>query len=160
MYRKEFCIILIYLIFTSCGFTPSLKIKDLNPVETKIHYQIGDSSYIARDTLRTFLKNTDQNEAQYIININVIESESAVNIGTDGSVIEYKIEVLIEYEMIDNESGKLIHKSQSRGFSNYDVSSSEYSTELVKQEAIKIAIDQAAELMKIMTQSQITKKLE
>mgnify|MGYP000629365328 CR=1 FL=1 len=39
----------------------------------------------------------------------------------------------------------------------YDVPSSEYSTELVKEEAIKIAIDQAAELMKIMTQSQISK---
>ena len=157
MFRKEFCIILIFLIFTSCGFTPSLKVKELNLSSTKIHYKIENSSYIARDTLRTLLKNTDQNEAQYIININIIESESAVYIGTDGSVIEYKIEVLIEYEIIDNESGKLIHKSQSRGFSNYDVSSSEYSTELVKEEAIKIAIYQATELMKIMTQSQINK---
>ena len=157
MYRKEFCIILICLIFTSCGFTPSLKIKELNQAETKIHYQIENSSYIARNNLRTFLKNTDQNEAQYIININVIESESAVNIGTDGSVIEYKIEVLIKYEIIENKSGNLIHASQSRGFSNYDVTSSEYSTELVKQEAIKIAINQAAQLMKIMTQSKISK---
>ena len=157
MFRKEFCIILIFLIFTSCGFTPSLKVKELNLSSAKIHYKIENSSYIARDTLRTFLKNTDQNEAQYIININIIESESAVNIGTDGSVIEYKIEVLIKYEIIDNKSGKLIHKSQSRGFSNYDVSNSEYSTELVKQDAIKVAINQAAQLMDIMTQSQISK---
>ena len=157
MFRKEFCIILIFLIFTSCGFTPSLKVKELNLSSTKIHYKIENSSYIARDTLRAFFKNTDQKEAQYVININVIESDSAVNIGTDGSVLEYKIEVLIGYEIIDNKTGELIHKSQSRGFSNYDVSNSEYSTELVKQDAIKVAINQAAQLMDIMTQSQISK---
>ncbi len=157
MLIKKFCIVLICLIFFSCGFTPSLKVEGLNTANSTIHYKIENSSYIARDTLRTFLKNSDQNEAQYILYINVTESESAVNIGADGSVLEYKIEVLIEYEIIDNNSGMLIHESQSRGFSNYDVSSSEYSTELVKQEAIKIAINQAAQLMKIMAQSQISK---
>ena len=157
MIIKKFWIVLICLTLISCGFTPSLKVKELDTANSTIHYNIENSSYIARDTLRTFLKNTDHNDAQYIININVSESESAVNIGTDGSVLEYKIEVLIEYEIVDNKSEKQIHKSQSRGFSNYDVSSSEYSTELVKQEAIKIAINQAAQLMKIMTQSQISK---
>ena len=149
---KKFCIVLICLTFISCGFTPSLKVVELNATNSTIHYKIENSSYTARDTLRTFLKNTDQNEAQY----NVTETESAVNIGADGSVLEYKIEVLIKYEIIENKSGNLIHESQSRGFSNYDVTSSEYSTELVKQEAIKIAINQAAQLMKIMTQSKIS----
>ena len=153
---KKFCIVLFCLTFISCGFTPSLKVVELNATNSTIHYKIENSSYTARDTLRTFLKNTDQNEAQYIIYINVTETESAVNIGADGSVLEYKIEVLIKYEIIENKSGNLIHESQSRGFSNYDVTSSEYSTELVKQEAIKIAINQAAQLMKIMTQSKIS----
>ena len=154
---KKFCIVLICLTFISCGFTPSLKVVELNTTNSTIHYKIENSSYIARDTLRTFLKNADQNEAQYIVYINVTETESAVNIGADGSVLEYKIEVLIKYEIIENKSGNLIHESQSRGFSNYDVTSSEYSTELVKQEAIKIAINQAGQLMKIMTQSKISK---
>ena len=157
MIIKKFWIVLICLTLISCGFTPSLKVEELNTTNSTIHYIIENSSYIARDTLRTFLKSTDQNEAQYIIYINVTETESAVNIGADGSVLEYKIEVLIKYEIIENKSGNLIHASQSRGFSNYDVTSSEYSTELVKQEAIKIAINQAAQLMKIMTQSKISK---
>ena len=126
MIKKLVFIIFICQIFISCGFTPSLKVEETNKAISQIHYEIQDSSYIARQTLKTFLKSANQNEARYISYINVVETESAVNIASNGSVLEYKIEVLIDYRITEPKSEKLIHTSKSRGFSNYDVSTSEY----------------------------------
>ena len=157
MLRKSLSILVAFHVFISCGFTPTLKMLDQNQVGAKIYFEIKNSTYLARETLRTFLKSTNKNEAQYIIDIKVNEAESAVNIASNGSVLEYKIEVLIEYQIIDNNNESLIHKSQSRGFANYDVSNSEYSTNLIKNEALKTAILEAAQLMSIMVESKINR---
>ena len=148
MLRKSLSILVAFHVFISCGFTPTLKMLDQNQVGAKIYFEIKN---------RTFLKSTNKNEAQYIIDIKVNEAESAVNIASNGSVLEYKIEVLIEYQIIDNNNESLIHKSQSRGFANYDVSNSEYSTNLIKNEALKTAILEAAQLMSIMVESKINR---
>ena len=46
--------------------------------------------------------------------------------------------VKINYSIRSIQSGDLIYKSQSRGFANYDVSKSEYTNTIVKNEAVNI----------------------
>ena len=155
MIKKILFAVIFFQVIISCGFTPTLKLADQGQTRSKIYYEIENSSYKAHETLRDFFRNADKDEAKYISYIKVNESEYAVNIASNGSVLEYKIEVLIEYRVVRTDNEKLIHNSQTRGFANYDVSSSEYSTNLVKNEALKTAILGAAQLMNIMVNSKI-----
>lgn len=154
MIKKIIIILSVLQFIVSCGFTPTLKMKDSLQNDAKLYYQTEDTSYLARDVLKDILKGADKNEADYFLKLNVAESESAVNVESDGSVVEYRVEALIQYELYNSE--KLIYKSQSRGLANYDVSSSEYTNNLVRNEALKTAISQAAQLMDIMVQSKIS----
>ena len=156
MFKIIYLIILISQFIIACGFTPTLKVSDENNSTPKIYYEIQVSSYIAKQTLNNYLKNIAEEESKYTLKIDINESESAVNIRSDGSVVEYRVEASIVYQLIDTKSGKLIHSSQTRGFSNYDVSNSEYTNTLVKNEALKTAINDAAQLMSIMAQSKIS----
>lgn len=154
MIKKIIIILSVLQFIVSCGFTPTLKMKDSLQNDAKLYYQTEDTSYLARDVLKDIFKGADKNEADYFLKLNVAESESAVNVESDGSVVEYRVEALIQYELYNSE--KLIYKSQSRGLANYDVSSSEYTNNLVRNEALKTAISQAAQLMDIMVQSKIS----
>jgi len=155
MIKKIIIVLSVLQFIASCGFTPTLKMKDSLQNDVKLYYQTAEgTSYLARDVLKDIFKVADKNEADYLLKLNVAESESAVNIESDGSVVEYRVEALIKYELYNSE--KLIYKSQSRGLANYDVSSSEYTNNLVRNEALKTAISQAAQLMDIMVQSKIS----
>ena len=46
--------------------------------------------------------------------------------------------------------------SQSRGFENYDVSSSEYTNSIIQKEALERALIEGIQLMNIIIQSKIT----
>ena len=155
MIKKIIIVLSVLQFIASCGFTPTLKMKDSLQNDVKLYYQTAEgTSYLARDVLKDIFKVADKNEADYLLKLNVAESESAVNIESNGSVVEYRVEALIKYELYNSE--KLIYKSQSRGLANYDVSSSEYTNNLVRNEALKTAISQAAQLMDIMVQSKIS----
>jgi hypothetical protein len=120
-----------------------------------VYFETEGNSYLARQTLNENIKKININEANFLARVKVNESESAVNIQSDGSVDEYKVEVLIYFQIINIENNNLIYESQSRGFANYDVSNSEYTNTLVKNNALKTAISDAAQLMNIMVQSKI-----
>ena len=153
--------ILLFIIFsqfiTNCGFTPTLKTLDDSQTPSDVFYQVESGSYLARQTFRTLFKNIDKSKANYIAKINITESESAVNILSNGSVSEYKVEVLFKYKLVYADRNELIQDSLTRGFANYDVSSSEYTNNLVKNEALKTAINEATQLMSIKIKSKISK---
>ena len=128
---------------------------DENEKSNNVYYEIVNSSLEARESLRNYFKNINKNEAQYITYVQITEDESAVNIA-NGSVLEYKVEVLIKYKIIKKDNSNVIHESQSRSFANYDVSTSEYNNNLVRNEALKTAITEAAQLMNIMVESKIS----
>jgi hypothetical protein len=49
----------------------------------------------------------------------------------------------------------MIFESQTRGFANYDVSSSEYTNTLVRRDALEKAITDGIQLMNIIVQSKV-----
>ena len=155
---KKILIVIIFSCFISnCGFTPTLKTNDDNQLSSVVFYQIESGSYLVKQTFRSLFKNTDKNKADFIASINISESESAVNILSNGSVSEYKVQVLIQYKLVYAHSNELIQESLARGFANYDVSNSEYSNNLVKIEAIKTATNEAAQLMNNIIKGKINK---
>jgi len=156
MIKKIISIIFVSQLVFSCGFTPILKNLD-NQANILIYYEINPkNSYTARKILNSELQSIDKSEAKFLTKINVIEQESAVNIKSSGAVDEYKIEVLIKFEIFDILNNVMILTSQSRGFENYDVSSSEYTNSLIQNESLERALIKGIQLMNIIIQSKIT----
>ena len=156
MIKKIISIIFVSQLFLSCGFTPALKNLD-NQNNTLVYYEINPlTSVIARQILDSELQTTNKDKAKFLIKINVIENESAVNVKSSGSVDEYRIEVLIQFEIFYIENNIMLIASQSRGFENYDVSSSEYTNSLIYKESLERALVEAIQLMNIIIQSKIT----
>ena len=156
MIKKIIGIIFILQLVISCGFTPILKDrKDIN--NALMYYEINpSSSYQARQLLNSMFINLEKDQARFITKVNVVETESAVNIDSSGSVNEYKIEILINFRIFEIETNNIIFESQSRGFANYDVSNSEYTNKLVKKDALNRALSSGIQLMNIIVQGKIS----
>ena len=118
MTKKIIGLVLLLQLIISCGFTPTLKnLESENSALT--YYAISpDNSYLARQVLKSQLKNLDKNEAKFLTKVRILEKESAVNVTSSGSVDEYKIEVLVNFEIFNILGDTLLFKSQSRGFAN------------------------------------------
>ena len=155
MIRKFIIIIFVFELFVTCGFTPTLKVSNYENNNLIIYEINSDNSYEAKQALKSIITNQDSDNANFLIKIDVIEKESAVNILSSGAVSEYRIEVLINYEIFNIKTNDLIDKSMSRGFANYDISSSEYNNTLLREEALKQALSDGMRLMNIIVQSKI-----
>ena len=139
----------------SCGFTPILK-DSIDTNNVIVYYEIDpSSSYQARQLVSSAFINLEKDKAKFVTKVNVIETESAVNIESSGSVNEYKIEVLINFKIFEIETNTKIFDSQTRGFANYDVSSSEYTNTLVQKDALEKALTDGIQLMNIIVQSKV-----
>lgn len=155
MIKKIINLIFISHLLISCGFTPILKEKKDND-NPLVYYEINpSSSYEARQLLNSSFINLEKDKAKFIVKVNIMESESAVNIESSGSVNEYKIEILINFKVYEIETNNMIFESQTRGFANYDASSSEYANTLAQQDALEKALTDGIQLMNIIVQSQI-----
>ena len=155
MIKKLIGIIFIFYMVVSCGFTPILK-DSIDTNNVIVYYEIDpSSSYQARQLLSSTFVNLEKDKAKFVTRLNIIETESAVNIESSGSVNEYKIEVLINFKIFEIETNTIIFGSQTRGFANYDVSSSEYTNTLVKRDALEKALTDGIQLMNIIVQSKV-----
>ena len=155
MIKKLIGIIFIFYIVISCGFTPILK-DSIDTNNVIVYYEIdSSSSYQARQLVNSAFINLEKDKAKFVTKVNIIETESAVNIESSGSVNEYKIEVLINFKIFEIETNTKIFDSQTRGFANYDVSSSEYTNTLVQRDALKKALTDGIQLMNIIVQSKV-----
>jgi hypothetical protein len=153
---KKFIILMFVLqLLVACGFTPILKdVTESN--NALVYYEIDpSSSYHARQLLSSKFINLEKDRSKFITKVYITETESAVNIESSGSVNEYKIEILINFKIYEIETNNMIFESQTRGFANYDVSSSEYANTLAQQDALEKALTDGIQLMNIIVQSQI-----
>ena len=155
MIKKTIGLIFILQLIISCGFSPILKDTKDND-STLVYYEIDpSSSYQARQLLSSTFVNLEKDKAKFVTRLNIIETESAVNIESSGSVNEYKIEVLLNFKIFEIETNTKIFDSQTRGFANYDVSNSEYTNTLVQKNALEKALTNGIQLMNIIVQSKV-----
>tara|TARA_B110000027_G_scaffold120831_1_gene134558 strand:- start:266 stop:742 length:477 start_codon:yes stop_codon:yes gene_type:complete len=156
MYKKIIISIFISQLFVACGFKPIYKITNNQMISSSISYQIQDSaSYELQQILIKRLSSEDSEIAKYIVKLSINEQTSAVNVLSNGSVSEYRVEVLINYTIINNQSDVNLYSSKSRGFANYDSSNSEYKNDLMKKEALEKASSDAIRLMQVLIQNKI-----
>ena len=155
MIKKILILFFCFRLLVGCGFTPLLKVSEYQN-NALVAYEINpNNSYEARQALNSTFQNLNDEKATFITKVDIIETESAVNVMSSGVVSEYRVEILINFEIFRIGSDDLIYKSQSRGFANYDISNSEYNNKLLKKEALKQALSDGMKLMNIIVQSKV-----
>ena len=78
-------------------------------------------------------------------------------VNTNGTVAKYRIEIEIEYELIQIDIDEVISTGTTRGFAQYDVTDSEIVNEDTRKSMTKIATKNAIQLMTSRIQSSIAK---
>jgi hypothetical protein len=88
--------------------------------------------------------------------LTISESLTPLIINTNGTVAKYRIEILINYDLIEISSNEEISSGTARGFAQYDVGTSEVGNEDTKKSMTKIATKNAIQLMVSKIQSSIS----
>ena len=147
----------IILLFTaSCGFKPIHKISDLNNANTSYSVKIlNNISREIREEINTNIIPVDNEEYSALLTIS--ESLTPLIINTNGTVAKYRIEIEINYELIEVETGKEVSSGMARGSAQYDVGTSEIINEDTKKSMTKIATKSAIQFMVSKLRSSISK---
>ena len=107
-------------IFTSCGFKPMYKISDL---ETDFrNYNVKIVSAVSREIRDEVRANIfPKNNAAYEVLLQIDYDQTPLIINTNGTVAKYRIEVKIDFEIIELSENETINLGTTRGFAQYDV---------------------------------------
>ena len=89
--------------------------------------------------------------------LTIDENLTPLIINTNGTVAKYRIEILIDYKLIEIETNQEISAGMARGSAQYDVGTSEINNEDTKKSMTKIATKNAIQLMLSKIQSSISK---
>ena len=128
------------MLFSNSNYS----VKIVNSVSREIKEEIN-ANIIASDNERfSALLTINENLTPLIIN-------------TNGTVAKYRIEILINYKLIEVETNQEISTGKARGSAQYDVGTSEINNEDTKKSMTKIATKNAIQLMLSKIQSSISK---
>ena len=153
---RSLIIILVLLFINNCGFKPIHQITgaDSNFSNYTVEVQNSVSREIIDELNASF---TADDEINYKAIISVNESLSPLIINTNGTVAKYRIEIEINYQLIQLDSGDVISEGTTRGFAQYDTVDSEVSNEDTRKSMTKIAAKNALQIMSSRIQGSILK---
>ena len=153
---KNLIIILVLLFINNCGFKPIHQITetDSNFSNYTVEVQNSVSREIIDELNASF---TADEEINYKAVISVNEDLNPLIINTNGTVAKYRIEIEINYQLIQLDSGDVITEGTTRGFAQYDTVDSEVSIEDTRKSMTKIAAKNALQIMSSRIQSSILK---
>ena len=149
-------IILVLLFINNCGFKPIHQITETD--SNFSNYTVEVKNSVSReiiDELNTSF--TTDGEINYKAVISVNEDLNPLIINTNGTVAKYRIEIEINYQLIQLDSGDVISEGTTRGFAQYDTVDSEVSNEDTRKSMTKIAAKNALQAMSSRIQSIILK---
>ena len=153
---KIIAILSIFFLFLNCGFKPIYKLSESNV--SSGNYSVQITNQVSREIIEEINNNvfsgTDQ---EYMVKLNISEDLTPLIINTNGTIAKYRIEIGINYELVEIESDKIISSGATRGYAQYDVVASEISNEDTKKSMTKIATKNALQLMSSRIQSIISK---
>ena len=150
-------LIIVILFFTlSCGFKPIHKLSDTDTGSSSYSIQIINN--VSREIKEEIGSNiiTGENE-RFSALLRITENLTPLIINTNGTVAKYRIEILINYRLIEVENNKELSTGTVRGSAQYDVGTSEISNQDTKRSMTKIATKNAVQLMVSKLQSSISK---
>ena len=154
--RKLLTTLAIFFIFLGCGFKPIYKIAS---DDTNINgYSVEVTNQVAREIIEEVNSTIVQSEDQkYKALLTIYEDLTPLIVNTNGTVAKYRIEIEIKYELLKIDNDAVISKGTTRGFAQYDVTSSEIVNEDTKKSMTKIATKNAIQLMTSRIQSSISR---
>ena len=153
---RSLIIILVLLFINNCGFKPIHQITetDSNFSNYTVEVQNSVSREIIDELNASFIAD---GEINYKAVISVNEDLNPLIINTNGTVAKYRIEIEINYQLIQLDSGDVISEGTTRGFAQYDTVDSEVSNEDTRKSMTKIAAKNAFQIMSSRIQSSILK---
>jgi len=150
--------VLFFLLFVlaNCGFQPIYKTTDynLNISDYSVKYQ-NDPSYIIKNKIQEIF-NYSSSDSMYIIDLNAQQRDIPLIINTNGTVSKYRVEIIMYFNVYENDSDNKIFNDIVRGFAEYLVQTSEIQTSEKHKQAIEIATQEAVQMMSIKIQSNIS----
>ena len=154
--RKLLTALAIFFIFLSCGFKPIYKLSDDNI--SSGNYSVQITNQVSREIVEEINDNIFSGEnKEYKVNLNITEDSTPLIINTNGTIAKYRIEIGLNYELIELETNEVVSRGSTKGYAQYDVVASEISNEDTKRSMTKIATKNALQLMSSRIQSIISK---
>ena len=155
MTRKNSFILIFsaYFFLISCGFSPIYKISDdnlnirnynlklVNNVSREIEDEVKNALYLKDNFV-------------YEVLLKIQEEQTPLIINTNGTVAKYQIEISISFKVTDSED-ELITEDTVKGFSQYDVETSEINNDAIKKQMTRLAVKEAMALIITKIQSSI-----
>ena len=122
-----------------------------------ISIEYTDEDNVAREVkevLRNSFISNENVDYDYTIQITVSESQTPLIINVNGTVAKYSIEITINYDVIGT-NNDLIYSDTVRGFSQYNVGTSEIDNRQKKIEMVRAATFDAVQIMISKIQSTV-----
>ena len=154
--RKLLTTLAVFFIFLGCGFKPIYKMTSDDA--SLDGYSVEVTTQVAREIIEEVDSTIVQSEDQkYKALLTIFEDLTPLIVNTNGTVAKYRIEIEIEYELIQIDIDEVISTGTTRGFAQYDVTGSEIVNEDTRKSMTKIATKNAIQLMTSRIQSSIAK---
>ena len=146
----------IFLILFGCGFKPIYKITS---DDIRLDgYSVEATNQVAREIIEEVNSNIVQGENQkYKVLLKIYEDLAPLIVNTNGTVAKYRIEIEIEYELVEIVVNEIIATGNTRGFAQYDATESEIVNEDTRKHMTKIATKNAIQIMTSRIQSSISR---
>ena len=154
-------VLIALFYFSSCGFKPMYKLTE-NTIDFR-SYSItimneNDASREIKEEIKRSFPSSSEIKKEYVIEINTEENLEALITNTDGTVAKYKIEIIINFKVKDNNKDSYLIEDMVRGFAQYTVETSEIESDDKRKRMIRNATSSAIQMMisKIQSDTSIT----
>ncbi len=121
-----------YFLLISCGFSPIYKITndnlDIRNYSLKL---VNKVSREIQDEVEKTIHSKDN--LAYEVFLQIQEEQTPLIINTNGTVAKYRIEISINFEIIETSTENILSTGITRGFAQYDVGESEFNNEDMKK---------------------------
>jgi len=118
----------------------------------------NDASREIKEEIKRSFPSSSEIKKEYVIEINTDENLEALITNTDGTVAKYKIEIIINFKVKDNNKDSYLIEDMVRGFAQYTVETSEIESDDIRKRMIRNATSSAIQMMisKIQSDTSIT----
>ena len=146
-----------FLMLNNCGFQSVYKLSNNDDSLKNYLIEYTDKDNVAREIKEVFTNafiSNDNIDYDYRIQVTVSESENPLIINVNGTVAKYRIDITINYNVIGN-NNDLLYSDTVRGFSQYNVGTSEIDNRQKKREMVRAATYDAVQIMVSKIQSTV-----
>ncbi len=145
-----------YFLLISCGFSPIYKITndnlDIRNYSLKL---VNKVSREIQDEVEKTIHSKDN--LAYEVFLQIQEEQTPLIINTNGTVAKYRIEISINFEIIETGTENILSTGITRGFAQYDVGESEFNNEDMKKSMTRNATKNALQIMISKVESSIAR---